>query len=214
MDYAAFKSYMATFLWRSNDLDLVANLDSLIVMANHELNRVLDLQRRTVLTPFAVTSNSMPLPADFRSIKFVAPTGVYQSKPLTMSTLSNVVALRNFPNATLKALPVYALSKSGGVTTLELPLPAGVLSDLLTLNYRTAVPDFAATNESWVCDDFLDLYVYTTLSHAAPFLREDDRIQIWDGMKNAALVSALDEDKSMIEFGGSPLEMKPHHFVP
>ena len=46
MDYQAFKDHIAEFLWKTNDQDLINSMDSLILMANAELDRKLDITRR------------------------------------------------------------------------------------------------------------------------------------------------------------------------
>lgn len=212
MDYQGFKDHLAVFLWKQNDTVLVAALDSLIVMANHELARTLDLQRRSPNVRFTTLTATSALPADFRSVKSLTPVS-YGGQPMAQTVLSTIFAMRNDPAASVAKYPVYAIGKDAGSSMLYLPTPPSVGGEF-NLHYRTAIPDFAVTDESWICDDFLDLYTYTVLAHTAPFLREDDRLQLWGALKMEALGTALDEDKRMIEFGGSPLSMRPHHYVP
>jgi len=61
MNYSEFKTYLSTFLWKQNDTDLANNLDSLIRMADGELNRVLDIQRRQKTLLIAPTTENYAL---------------------------------------------------------------------------------------------------------------------------------------------------------
>ncbi len=213
MNYAEFKTYLTTFLWKQFDLDLVNNLDSLINMANHELNRSLSINRRHSYAELETTSNTVPLPGDFRQVMSLNLLRPYSFSLLSQVQSSEVIAARmRYPdlvNACASAM--YAIE---GRTLLLVPTFSEEVRGLFRLQYRNNVPDFRVTDTSWVADDYLDLYVYTVLSHTAPFLREDERVQLWAALKQQALASAIDEDRHHVSFGGSPLYMKPHHYVP
>jgi hypothetical protein len=73
----------------------------------------------------------------------------------------------------------------------------------VTMVYYSNVPDFKTTDESWMADNYLDVYAYCALKHASPFLREDDRLAVWDGLYRAALQAALDENANR-KYTGSP----------
>lgn len=213
MDYATFKTYIATFLWKQNDTDLVNNLDSLIVMANAELARLLDINRRNVTLVIAPTVEDYVLPADFRHVISLNGANDQNRLVFKQSTASDVLAIRQSTQSQYVS-PVYAVTQDGDDKVLMLAGPFATTTGSLTLMYRAGIPNFAVTNTSWLADDYLDLYVYTVLSHTAPFLREDERVAMWQQMKAAAITSAIDEDRHNITFGGSPMRMRPHHAVP
>ena len=57
----------------------------------------------------------------------------------------------------------------------------------IVINYQRRVPDFKTTDTSWLADEELDLLTYATLYHSAPFLREDERVALWQQMYIEAL---------------------------
>jgi hypothetical protein len=131
------------------------------------------------------------------------------------TTLSDLYATRQ-RTGSHHVHPLFAVDEGdAGQKLLRL---VGPFSDTtpgdLVLVYRANVPDFKALDASWLATDFLDLYTYTVLSHCAPFLREDERIAVWEAKKGEAIVSAITEDKHQITHGGSPMQMRPHRQVP
>ena len=75
MTYQEFKDYLATFLWKDTDQVLIDNLDSLIKMADHELNRKLDITRREELYSVAHVGDKIDLPEDFSQLVDVSLEG-------------------------------------------------------------------------------------------------------------------------------------------
>lgn len=57
----------------------------------------------------------------------------------------------------------------------------------IAVHYMNKVPNYAVADMSWVAEDFLDLLVYCTLIQTAPFLREDERLQVWSALYQSAL---------------------------
>tara|TARA_R110002095_G_scaffold102459_1_gene89875 strand:+ start:78 stop:740 length:663 start_codon:yes stop_codon:yes gene_type:complete len=210
--YAQFKTFLTDMLWRANDVDLANNIDNLIRMADHELNKKLDIQRREVSLAIAPETTEHALPADFYqmiSLTSLSPPAVMRST--TKTTLEYMKAADGGSNL----LPYYYVQRASTTNTLFL---IGAFSATnpgsMSLSYRTAVPDYATDDSSWLEDEFLDLYTYSVFKHVAIFLREDERIATYAGLMEDALASALDEDKRKVQFGGSPLHMEPHHPVP
>lgn len=217
MDYATFKSFLTTHLWKVNDTVLTNNLDNLILMANAELNRKLNIQRREVSVTIAPETEDYSLPADFYQIMSLSnqqPTRQRKGAEFQNTTFQHIQDLRARTDSAYIE-PYYHAVRAADANTLYLVGPFSSSNPgSLVLQYRTAVPDFAQTDSSWLADDYLDLYTYTVLSHCAPFLREDERVPLWQQYKTDALGSADGEDKRLVRFGGSPLHMKPHRHVP
>lgn len=214
MDYAEFKTFLGTFLWKQNDTDLAANLDSLIRMADGELNRTLDVQRRQKTLLIEPESDDYNLPADFRHMVSVHNLDESASSAFQSVTLIDLYRKRRQYNGTLG--PFYAVDQGEGaqkILRLVGPFSASNPGSLV-LVYRANVPNFEALDASWLESDFLDLYTYTILSHTAPFLREDERLPVWMEMKASAIASALEEDRHSVVHGGTPLRMQPSRPVP
>lgn len=213
MTYAEFKAYLAVFLWKQNDTDLIANLDKLITMADAELNRVLDIQRRDVTLLLAPTTQDYVLPTGFRHVVSLSSLAANAVSAFTQTTEIDMYSRRVSTQSSYVS-PFYAISQGVANKVLMLAGPFTVTPGNLALVYRSNVPNFAVTNASWLADDFLDLYTYTVLGHTAPFLREDERLALWDKYKNDGVATAIQEDRHGVKFGGSPLHMKSAHALP
>lgn len=77
----------------------------------------------------------------------------------------------------------------------------------LVIHYTRKIPDFQATDTSWLADEQLDLLTYATLYNTAAFLREDERIQTWQVLYQEALQSEI-EDSEFYRKRGVPDQMK------
>ena len=199
MTYQEFKDYLATFLWRPNDQDLVNNLDSLITMADHELNRKLDISRRTELYQVAHEGNAIPLPSDFSQLIDVSLEGQGCSN-LTKSQFNNL-------KATVSGSPNYLVFHLQGRTLLLPQTYTASAPGNYDITYRTTLPDYKTDDTSWMADEYLDCYTYSVLKHTAPFLREDERVALWTQLAGDAVASVVDDDKFNKQFAGGPLHM-------
>lgn len=215
--YSQFKDYILDFLWRQNDTDLSNNLDKIIRMADAELNRKLNIQKREVSTTIAPEQEDYLLPSDFYqmiSLSNLQPERQRQRSEMRATTKQQISDLRARTDSQYIE-PYYYVQRSDSGRVLYLVGPYSATNPgSFDLTYRTAVPDYETDDSSWVEEEYLDLYVYTVAKHVSVFLREEERIQFFSNLMNDALISALDEDKRMVQFGGSPLNMKPHRHVP
>lgn len=196
MDYAGFKAFLTTFLWRDGDTVLTANLDSLITMANAELNRVFKVEDRATTAVLSVTDVVLELPGDYREMRSLSIADLGPCEYLSPLEF----ARQDMWNRSRQRLPIFTLQngdvKLSGNFTADSPVDA-------TLVYYANIPDFAVTNTSWVADNYLDVYAYCALKHSAPFLREDDRLQTWASLYSDALDKAMTENAAR-KYPGSP----------
>ncbi|NKB39448.1 MAG: hypothetical protein GKR86_00050 [Ilumatobacter sp.] len=199
MTYQEFKDYLATFLWKENDQALVNNLDSLIVMADAELNRKLDITRREALFSVSHVGDAIDLPADFFHLTDVSLQG-QGCFNMTKNQFNNL-------KASFQGSPNYRAFHLQGRQIL---LPQEYTADnpgAYDITYRTKLPDYKTTDTSWMADDYLDCYVYTILKHTAPFLREDERVGLWTQLSGECVMSVIDDDKFNKRYAGGPLNM-------
>ncbi len=226
LNYADFKSYVITLLWRDVDVPLANNLDNLIRTANAELaSRTSNWQRRNGTIIILPESEDYDLTAnvtDFQHIHSLInnTTSANDSTVRTREsefkkTTLNDIYRRRTANSSAFVAPYYAQDQIGDNFWLRLvgPFSAENPGDL-TLNYKVGIPDYATADASWLEDEHLDLYVYTILKHVGIFLREDERIQLYLSMANDAFNIANDADLHHKQFGGTPLQMRPHRPVP
>lgn len=196
LSYTDFRAYLTTFLWRDNDAVLTANLGSLIKMADAELNRVFKVEERTVTADAQITDNILTVPLDYREMRNLSMPGFG-----TMTYLSPLeFARQDARNVSGQRMGFFTVSNNlirlSGRFSTETPQP-------VTMVYYANLPDYQLTGASWVADLYLDVYAYCVLKHAAPFLREDDRLQIWASLYTDALEGALAENANR-KYTGSP----------
>jgi hypothetical protein len=199
------------------------NLDTLIKLAENELrSKTGDWQKRQQSIVIAPTSEDYDLSTyvpGFSSVQSLTENtarGYYEGKrPRTFSQVSPAQiysARANHPGQTLSVYAVESVHE-----TVYLRLVADYSADNpgdLTLVYRGGVPDYEATDSSWMADEYGDLLLYTILKHCAVFVREEDRIELFASLAESAFIVADQDDKHNKAFGGSPLKMQPYHKVP
>ena len=206
--YAEFKEYLRTFLWKTGDTVLLSSLDQLIVLAETELNRKLDVNGRESTIAWTITyddTNVVTLPEDAQHIIALVSQDYEYSR-----VSSSQIGVELAANSANRERPFYTIVgrdvqfghvfKSTG--NLEFPK--------YTLTYRRKyLPFKPVTGDGYseLEDLYLDLFTYTVLKHTAPWLREDERVALWSSLAQDALNSVVEEDKFNIEFGGSPTKM-------
>lgn len=195
MTYAEFKTYIATFLWKPSDADLLANLNSLVLMATSRLDRDLQIRRRVTTSSLPLTSDELELPDDFKQLVAVGAPLLPAFTRLNREQY-NDIAESYASNPALMRCYLYEGASLFFFTTASVGEPATI-----RLTYRAKLPDFAVTDTSWVADDMLDIYTYAVLMNAEPFLRNDERVSGMVQLYQDALKSILEDDA----FGsGSP----------
>jgi hypothetical protein len=204
MNYAAFKTFLQTFLWRDTDTVLIAAMDNLILMANAGLSRKLKVQdAMTTVTLTAATDVDLTQhaswPADFRGI-----STMYIDGETELYFIAPADFRRRSEKPTITCLQDYYTKSGSGVYLPFLPT-AG--ADVV-MTYYASVPDYAAADASWVADKYLDLYVYAVLKEAGRFLRDDDRIADWTQTYTALLAEAIEDDTRDRYPSDIPLHMR------
>jgi hypothetical protein len=121
---------------------------------------------------------------------------------LTQISMDDLTRYRTAIDNTTDA-PVY-FAHNG--TDIELfPTPSTSYTAEITYYARmTALSADGDTN--WLLTNHPDVYLYGSLVHTAPFLKDDARIVIWSGL----LAQAMDEieNESTAARFGSPLRMR------
>jgi len=72
-----------------------------------------------------------------------------------------------------------------------------------------ALDDENATN--WLLSSHPDVYLYSALLHAAPYLQDDPRVSVWGGLAQQA-VSAANLESEKARYSGTGIRMKLRSF--
>ena len=92
-------------------------------------------------------------------------------------------------------LSVYPTPPSTGIT--------------VHITYYASLPSLSNSNTTnWLLLKYPDLYLYGSLKHTAPYLRDDERIALWDALYQKAKEAALIANERS-EFGATPLTIRP-----
>lgn len=189
--YSGLKSAIADWLNRE---DLTSVIPTFVSLAEANINR--GLRVRDMLTRSDLTWNSgeiVPLPTDFLelySLEQTFPPDASVTPPLQYVGIDEMKRLK-------KRIP----ASGGGQTRyftifgsyLDLcPEPTSGLP--MTLTYYASVPALSDTNTTnWLLTKAPDIYLYGSLLHASPYLKNDERAQVW-GAGYQSIIAALHAD--------------------
>lgn len=170
-------------------------LDMLVVMAESRVNR--ELRASTMLTALsvAVSSNAAALPADCLELKEAYFSG---DRPLEIVRLDKLREL--IADATSAGTSYYAAQD--GDTLVFWPTATGTV-----IGKYWAKPAALSAGLHTTFQRYPEVYTYATLVEAAPQLRDDARIPLWEQKYQQALNDAMHVER-MKAYGGSPLRIR------
>ena len=142
------------------------------------------------------------IPADFvEVIRFYVTSG--DTKPLELISQAELLE-RKRRNLNTSGSPSYYAITAGEIEVYPVP-DATYTSELY---YTARIPALSDSNTSnWLLDNYNDAYLYGSLIHSAPYLKEDARIQTWVALYQSA-VDAINAESEKSKFGGSGRRLK------
>ena len=192
--YAELKSSIANWLNRD---DLTSVIPDFISLAEAQIARDVRhwRQEKRVTTP--VNEQYENLPIDWLEMIQIQLTACGRLQVISAAEL------QNRKEASLVAYkPKYYRLTSDQIEFY----PAPDSSYEVAMQYYARVPALTDTDTTnWVLTDYPDIYLYGALVHAAPYLNDDQRINIWASLYQSA-VDALDQDNKKSRVSG-PLRM-------
>jgi hypothetical protein len=204
-NFGTLKTAIADFLNRD---DLTSAIPTFVRLAESRMDRDLRHWRMEKRSTAPLDTQYSALPADFlQPIRFQILDGsTSELKPISMATM---LQMRQDRNDEAGRPEYYALTAGG----LELfPTPDGEYSASLVYYERVAaLSDSNTTN--WLLTEAPDVYLYGSLVHTAPYLKDDARIQIWEALF-AQGVDKLKESSDNAKYGGSGLVMRTRRGMP
>lgn len=189
--YTELKSAVADWLNRE---DLTAVIPTFVALTEADVNR--SLRVRDMMTRAELNwddSSVVPLPSDFLelySIEQTYPPDGHVVPPLQYVGMDELKRLKvGQPTGTPRWYTIF-----GG--NLEVwPAPSASGYDM-TLTYYAAIPALSNDDqENWLLTRAPDLYLYGALLQASPYLKNDERIAVWDGAYQRALASLRAESE-------------------
>lgn len=193
--YATLKSDIAGWLLRD---DLTAAIPSFVRLAEASIRR--DLRIRQMLRTYTLTisAQSQALPEDFMEMERI----------ILDSTVWNLSYL---PPPALFSNPAYTDGGNPMYYTIEgdylITAPDATGSDVMLCYYKAYSSLTNDSDTNWLLTNAYDVYLYGSLSHAAPYIKEDGRVQLWNAGYSEA-IAKLNKMERRSAFAGSPLAIQ------
>ena len=197
--YTELKSSVADFLNR-DDIDSVAS--TFVSLAETDMQRRIRHWRMEKRSTAEIDTQYSAIPADFLEvIRFHVTSG--DTKPLELISQAELLD-RKRRNLNASGSPSYYAITAGEIEVY--PVPDGTYT--AELYYYSAIPALSDSNTTnWLLDAYKDAYLYGSLVHSAPYLKEDGRIQTWAALYQSA-VDAINAESDKSKFGGAGRRLK------
>ena len=197
--YAELKSSIADFLNRD---DLTSTIPTFISLAEANFNRTVRHWRMEKRSTAEIDTQYSAIPADFLEvIRFYITSN--DTRPLELISQAELLD-RKYRNLNTSGKPAYYAITAGEIEVY--PVPDGTYT--AELYYYRTIPALSDSNTSnWLLQYYPDCYLYGSLVHSAPYLRDDARIQTWAALYQNA-ISAINAESEATKFGGSGRRMK------
>lgn len=204
-DYDELQTAVADFLDRQ---DMAAVIPTFIRLAESRIDRDLRHWRQEKRSALTLSSQYNTIPTDYlRPIRLQitdAPTS--EVAPIS---LAQMLEMRGDRNDRAGRPTHYALTAG----SLELfPTPDATYNASLVYYGRIAALSGSNT-VNWLLTEAPDAYLYGALVHSAPYLKDDNRIAIWETMFAQAMTN-LNASSNDAKWGGTGLAMKTRRGAP
>ena len=197
--YAELKTNIADFLNRD---DLTSVSSTFVSLAEADLNRQIRHWRQEKRSTAEIDTQYSAIPADMLEvIRFYITSG--DTRPLELISQAEMLD-RKFRNLNTSGQPAYYAVTAGELEVY--PVPDGIYTS--ELYYFGKTPALSDSNTSnWILEHYPDAYLYGSLIHSAPYLKDDARIQVWAALYQNA-IDAINQASEKAKFGGSGRRMK------
>ena len=197
--YAELQSNITDFLNRD---DLASVTPTFISLAEADMQRQVRHWRQEKRSTAELDTQYSAIPADFlEAIRFYITSG--ESRPLELISQFQLLD-RKYQRANTSGEPAYYAITAGEIEIF--PAPAGTYT--AELYYNARIDPLSDSNTSnWMLQYFPDAYLYGSLIHSAPYLKDDSRLQIWAALYQSA-IDAINMSGEKAKFGGSGRRMK------
>ena len=197
--YTELKTAIADFLNRD---DLSAAVPTFISLAEADMQRRVRHWRMEKRSTAELDTQYSAIPADFvEVIRFYVTSN--DTRPLELISQAELLD-RKAKRSNASGAPAYYALTAG---ELEIyPVPDGTYD--VELYYVSRIPALSDSNASnWMLEQYQDAYLYGSLVHSAPYLKDDARIQVWAALYQNA-IDAINAESERSKYGGSGLRMK------
>lgn len=210
-DYTSLLAAMTEWLARDQDTTLIARQPTFVQFFEAQINRSLFVrQMESRATTLVDTSSTEPemisLPSDFQSMRRVRLSSVTGKPHLNFRSGTQLDEYRTSIGNTANQPAYFTIFGS----EMELA-PTPDSNYTIEMVYRANVPALASNSTNWLLTLAPDLYLYGSLLHSAPYIKEDGRLQTWasgystalDGLTNLGLTSTYNSGPMQMRVSGA-----------
>jgi len=196
-----------------NRADLTDQIPAFITLTTAQFNRELRLRDMMIRADTTSDQENVQLPDDWlEHYSLVLDPGTPPQSPGWTNP-----PLRYMSEKESNALKQKNFGGTGQVTgytvignMIELVLPPGADVDLKMVYYQR-IPDLSTTVQTnWLLAKSPDLYLYSTLMQASPYLKDDDRMQVWGNTRQALMeMVRMESEAALRPRSGFRAQVKP-----
>lgn len=192
-NYSTLKSTIADYL---NRADLTSQIETFIQFAEADLNTRLRCREQIVRAEATSSAEYVQLPADWLEAINLHIVGGQQ--PLRYVTLDEADIINK---EQIYTAPHFYSLMNGAIEII--PEPSDDIDiEMIYYSKITSLSNVNTTN--WLLTKAPDVYLYGALTHAAPFLMDDQRIPVFAQIYLARVQALQDESQKSLH-SGSPL---------
>lgn len=169
VDYSTLKTAVADWL---NRTDLTAVIPTMVMLAERRFRRQLRIKDQIQRATKPVAQEYTSLPSDWLAAQQLTVISENPPRALDYRTPDSAHRDSQIPGPPVRVSIV-------GHTLRLIPPPASVVElELLYYKDIPALSDAEPTN--WLIELHPDLYLFGTLRMSAPYLRDDERLPLWE----------------------------------
>lgn len=202
-DYTTLNSAIADHLNRS---DLTSAIPVFIQLAEAKLARDSRVRKIKRNAAFSVSVSPTNAPPDFLSLVSLAHVGPTYFGPIEIVGPDEIG--KRMAEYGTTGVPRFAAVIDGDFVFA----PAPDTSYTLDITYwQTFSPLSDITTTNWLLTSHPDIYLYASLVHSAPYLKDDDRVAVWSTLLESSL-EELGRLTSEQRFSGTLVRRPPRVF--
>lgn len=186
-NYTELQAAVAAWL---NRTDLTANIPDFIKLAEATLNKVVRNTRMVTTASISVSTRNADIPSDMLEPVYVQLSSD-EDYPLEQITAEQIGELRRARTRAPGTPRFFAIVGRKIEVT-----PTPTASTTLAMQYYQEIPPLASNATNWLLTYQPDLYLYTALLHAAPFLRDDQRVELFGNLLAQQVSSLVKQNNS------------------
>lgn len=189
--YSTLQTKVAEYLARD---DLTDYIPDFIQYAENKLYRTLNLRNEETALSVAISAGVAAVPSDFKALKFA----YYDQTPVQLLKWVPVEELyRDYPDRSSAEVPLV-ISREGSNFVFGPVADGGTLKGV----YYAKQDPLRTTSPSWYATNAPEVLLYGALLEAAPFIRDDERLVVWQQLFQNGVDSLIEEQNNAeVTFG-------------